>query len=277
MSNKGVKGMKMYILDLGYMEMDMNNMLAGMAMGVSFNQTPPCVWGKIPVWAVLIDHPEKGWILYDTGCAPDAMEDGWPDIAKIMSPMFQTEENHIVNQLAKVGITPADVKTVVLSHGHYDHAGGLKLFTEAEVIWAEGDFLHAMKHLYGDPNAPGMPFIRKELMDIHPKKITFIDEAIEVAPGVEAIPMSGHTPGVLALVVHLEGKSYIFPGDNVDLMANLGDGVNFRAAGPAYDSLGWSKSLKQVVKLGKEYDAEIIAAHDMAQFEGLKKAPEFYA
>ena len=42
-----------------------------------------------------------------------------------------TEENLPAGQLAKIGLTPADVTHVVVTHTHFDHAGGLGDFPGA--------------------------------------------------------------------------------------------------------------------------------------------------
>ena len=62
--------MKVYILDNGWLECDANWMVAMSVVGTKGNPHPQARWIKIPVYAVLIDHPE-GKFLYDTGCCAD--------------------------------------------------------------------------------------------------------------------------------------------------------------------------------------------------------------
>ena len=66
--------MKLYILDNGFLECDQNWMVAMSVLVTKDNTNPRINWIKIPVFAVLIDHPD-GKILYDTGCHPDAMKE----------------------------------------------------------------------------------------------------------------------------------------------------------------------------------------------------------
>ena len=50
--------MKVYVLDTGYLETDKNNVVGGATIGT---YSSPCVkneWIKLPVMAVLIDHPD---------------------------------------------------------------------------------------------------------------------------------------------------------------------------------------------------------------------------
>jgi hypothetical protein len=55
--------MKVYVLDTGYLETDKNNVVNGATMGTYSNPHVKNEWIKLPVMAVLIDHPD-GKILY---------------------------------------------------------------------------------------------------------------------------------------------------------------------------------------------------------------------
>ena len=96
------------------------------------NPNPPAEFVEFPVYAVLIDHPE-GKILFDTGCNPDGMgEEGrWPQGIQTLFPAFQSEECYLINRLEQLKVRPEDIKYVVASHLHLDHAGCLELFTNA--------------------------------------------------------------------------------------------------------------------------------------------------
>lgn len=72
------ENIKVYILNNGWLECDKNAMVSGSTQGTKSRPVVTNEWIKIPVMAVLIDHPE-GKILYDTGCHPAAMEGYWPE------------------------------------------------------------------------------------------------------------------------------------------------------------------------------------------------------
>ena len=122
------KKTRFYILDNGYMEMDQNWIVQNFFTWANANEKEKkAVWLRVPVYCVLIDHPDRGWILYDCGVDPRAMIDAWPAPNQLFFPYTHTEEQLLVNQLAKVGLKPEDITTVVVSHGHVDHVGNLPL------------------------------------------------------------------------------------------------------------------------------------------------------
>ena len=83
------------------------------------------------------------------------------------------------------------LKKLFLSHGHYDHTGGLKWVIEQtgniEVVAHPAVF---SRHMHFDPRKPldshryiGCPFTRKELEDLG-ARFTFLDYAQETDPGI---------------------------------------------------------------------------------------------
>ncbi len=80
-----------------------------------------------PVNAFLIDHP-AGLCLFDAGQRSEAAGGGyfprWHPFFRLAR--FELGPNdEVVSQLRRLGIHPADVRRVVLSHLHTDHVGGL--------------------------------------------------------------------------------------------------------------------------------------------------------
>lgn len=92
---------------------------------------------KFPAAVVLIKHQTKGYILFDTGYAQRFMTETekFPySIYRKLTPVFFTEEQAIVHQLAKDGIKAEEITTIILSHFHGDHTAGLKDFPHAEIV-----------------------------------------------------------------------------------------------------------------------------------------------
>jgi glyoxylase-like metal-dependent hydrolase (beta-lactamase superfamily II) len=231
-------------------------------------------WIKIPVYAVLIDHP-TGKILYDLGCHPDAMQGYWPQGLLSAFPYYYNAGQRLEEQLALTGTKPEDIKTVVLSHLHLDHAGNLHLFSHADVYVHRKDFEYGqtLVHLSPDPAKHGA-YVKADL-EVPVKQFHLVDKDFELAPGVEIITLPGHTPGLLGVIVHLEKDgTLIFPQDALYTRENYGPPA--KASGIMYDTLAFFDSVEKVREYAKKYDARVMFSHDMEFFQTMKRAPDFY-
>ncbi len=114
-----------------------------------------------PLLAHVIEHPE-GVFVVDVGetrrtlagleeAAPDAFT-RWLFRTKFDGTVDEGEE--LVEQLPSVGVDPASVGTIVVSHLHFDHVGGLASFPEARVVMSRVEYESQLK---GD-GIPGISF-----------------------------------------------------------------------------------------------------------------------
>jgi N-acyl homoserine lactone hydrolase len=91
----------------------------------------------LPIYAWAIEHPE-GVIVVDTGETARVSEPGyfprWHPYFKLACREWVEPEQEIGPQLRTVGIEPSDVRWVVLTHLHTDHAGGLAHFRDSECL-----------------------------------------------------------------------------------------------------------------------------------------------
>ena len=69
------------------------------------------------------------WILWDTGLDDGLMNE--PGGKVVAHNIRGIVTRPIAGQLDEIGVKPADVKTVILSHAHFDHVGNCKLFPHA--------------------------------------------------------------------------------------------------------------------------------------------------
>ena len=110
--------------------------------------TPKSRWTWIPVPAFLVEHPTAGPILIDTGLDASVAEDPARNLGRRHKLTFKERMEAgqaVPAQLEALGIAPGDVRLVVMSHLHYDHASGIGQFpgatfvvTRAEWEWAAG-------------------------------------------------------------------------------------------------------------------------------------------
>lgn len=86
----------------------------------------------------LMLHPRAGPVLIDTGYTPQATSGAGRGAAlrlygAILKPRLNAAEQPLP-VLARFGLTPRDVRTVIVTHFHADHISGLSLFPNARFI-----------------------------------------------------------------------------------------------------------------------------------------------
>ncbi|MBQ9828167.1 MAG: N-acyl homoserine lactonase family protein [Lachnospiraceae bacterium] len=266
---------KIYVLDCGTMGADKNMTLMGGVIGTADNKKIENVWVEFPLQAFLIETENDGYILFDTGANPRVAEPGyWPASTLEVWPTTVSEEQHLENQLAKCGVKPEDIKTVVISHCHQDHMGNIGLFKHADVYVPKKEFMNGltMVHLTDDPNTYG-PYIQPEL-DTRVKQYHLIEEDFELAPGIEVIMIPGHTLDQLGLVVKSDNGNYVIPADALYGPANYGPPAQLSCC--FCDSVAFINSIEKIRKIVDKLNAKIFWSHDGETFKDTKKAPEFY-
>jgi metallo-beta-lactamase class B len=101
-------------------------------------------------------------------------------------------EDEIVGGLKKVGLDPATVKYVIVSHGHSDHDEGARLFQErygARIVMGGPDWELIEK----GPDMPGgKP--KRDIVGVDGQKITLGDTSVTL------VATPGHTPGTLSML-----------------------------------------------------------------------------
>ena len=270
-----LKGLKTYILHLGDGNLDSNYMVRDDTCASTEFPEEKHRWDRHPYVAVLIDHPECGWILYDTGPSRTPKED-WTDSMLYRCIPELPEETSMENQLKLAGVAPKDIKHVVMSHLHMDHFGNAKLFADtADFYVAKREMEEAALMILQKPDpewAAQFWYLRSEVFQTV-KSWTYIDHEYELFPGIDVILLPGHTACVLGLLIHNENQPVLVVGDAINNIRNY----NGMPPGPQFDSVGWRASVQKVHELQRKYNAQLVFGHDANQFYNeLKLAPAYY-
>lgn len=230
---------------------------------------------EVPVPFCLIDHP-RGKVLFDTGNALEVVNnkhEHWGGVVAAYDPVM-TEEQWCVNAIKKVGCAPEEIKYVILSHLHLDHAGGVGHFPNARYV-VQRDELHFA--YVPDPYMKGA-YIRKDF----DKDVDWMilegwrDDRFDLFGDgtIEIWFTPGHTPGHQSMLVNLQNSGpMFFAADSCYTQANLVEGV--------LPGLMWSagetvKSVQRMRYLQETLGVQIITGHDPESWKSVKQAPEYY-
>ena len=93
---------------------------------------------QIPITCYVV-RTSDAIILFDTGVAPRAV----PGLMRNDPFARFTDEDLLVHRLDGLDLSPSNVDLVVLSHLHYDHAGGAALFSESELVVQKDEYSYA--------------------------------------------------------------------------------------------------------------------------------------
>jgi glyoxylase-like metal-dependent hydrolase (beta-lactamase superfamily II) len=126
----------------------------------------------------------------------------------------------LLKNLQAEGITPKDIDTVVLTHGHPDHLGGNTIddelaFPDARfIMWKDEWSFWTSEPMDEHVEEILLKIARKNLLPIK-DKLVLIDHEEEVVPGIYAIPAPGHTPGHMTLDISSRGDHLLCISDAV--------------------------------------------------------------
>lgn len=175
----------------------------------------------LPIHAWLIDHPE-GPILVDSGETCRVCGKGyfprWHPYYRKSTDFAITADDEVGPALARLGLRVADVRKVLLTHLHTDHAGGLHhlrastVYVSAEewrIAQGVGGALRGyLAHHWPQDFRPRFYDFSGPAMGPFPRSC-----AITKAGDVIVVPTPGHTPGHVSVIVRTGGLSYFLAGD----------------------------------------------------------------
>lgn len=179
-------------------------------------------WSEpLPIYAWVIEHPE-GLTVVDTGETSRASYEGyfpaWHPYYRLGVRMQVTSEQEIGPQMLQLGLNPREVRWLLMTHLHTDHAGGLAYFRDARIVISRAEFQAAQGLgglLAGYLRQHWPPWLQPELVD-------YPDGPLENFPGchtlsragdLHLVPTPGHSPGHQSVVLQDRDQTYFFAGD----------------------------------------------------------------
>ena len=163
--------------------------------------------------------------------------------------------------LERFGVRVGDIRDVVITHLHYDHAGNLDRFPNAQFHLQDRE----MSYATGRCMCHGLlrhPFSVEDvtLMVSHvfSDRVVFHDGCGEIVPGVTLHHVGGHSDGLQVVRVETERGAVVLASDALHFYGNMHRGIPFPVLYNIGDMCaGW----KLVERLAGDRD-RVIPGHD---------------
>ncbi len=251
---------RIYVLDGGTLTVDSSLMVPGKNPGTPL---------AIPVQYFLLET-SKGYVLVDTGNDPDVIDDPervWGPVLSGAAQPVMEPRHHPAEQLRLAGVELADVRMVIYTHLHHDHAGAARLFPKARHVVQRAEYRWA----FHPDRFNQLPYVPSDFS--HDLDWQLAEGDWVVQPGIHLVSTPGHTPGHQSIVLWdvPDSGTVILAGDAIYCCENVERDV---PPGLNTDAGSASASMHRLTALAQATDASLIVSHDLEFFATLPKAPE---
>jgi glyoxylase-like metal-dependent hydrolase (beta-lactamase superfamily II) len=182
-----------------------------------------------PLWSKTVEVDERNTIPQDTTCLlvegegrRVLIDTGYgPKIGEKQRRIISSEPGDpLARSLEARGLTRDDIDTVILSHLHFDHAGGgvsqtddgqlVPAFRNAEYVVQRREWeIATARH---PELLPAYPL--ENILPLEDSgRLRFIDGDVEILPGIRSVVTGGHTEAHMMVVIESQGKKAAFLAD----------------------------------------------------------------
>ena len=254
-----------------------NGRLAGLhALGIGVSKEDMI---EIPIVSFLVEHP-SGPVLVDTGLHPSCAIDPKKNFGRVGALAFRGMKmgpnGTVRDQLLERGIEARDVRLVVMTHLHVDHASAMSEFPNATFVFSKREWEAATEgrgwqHGYHKPQFDhGFDYRTLDFEEADTDSYATFGRSFDLLGdgSIRAVYTPGHTHGHMSVVLRLaEGREALVAGDAIYTRHQLEtEHLPYRLE----DEHFYRRSLKEIeLYVQTKPDALVIPGHDMAEWKKL--------
>jgi glyoxylase-like metal-dependent hydrolase (beta-lactamase superfamily II) len=236
---------------------------------------------RIPVPAFLVEHPGVGPMLIDTGLHPSVAVDPKQNFGRLLAYNYRglkmTAEQAVPAQLRVRGLDAADIRFVLMSHMHVDHASAISEFPDATFVLSqqEWDQLPDGKATEGYVKRQydyGFDYRTFDFESRGTESFATFGRSFDLFGdgSVRAVFTPGHTHGHTSYVLRLRDREVLIACDAAYTMRTLDeDALPYKMA----DEHHFRRSLREIQRYREQTPgALVIPGHDWNSFSALDPA-----
>jgi N-acyl homoserine lactone hydrolase len=212
----------------------------------------------MPVSCYLIRHGDR-LVLFDAG-----LDSALAARSQRQNGQTLSLKRTLADQFKEIGVDPAKVGTLIVSHYHGDHHGQAETVANARLLIGAGD----AAALRGEDEKGALaPWLegRRPVEEISADRDLFGDGRVIV------LHTPGHTPGHLSLLVKLQGKAFLLTGDLVHDRDQLAER---KPSGNHVDKVRGKAEIERIIALAEREKAAIVVGHDQDDLALLPAFPK---
>lgn len=209
--------LKIHVFETGNMEGDAWGVYVGGKGKIDMDQP-----------SFLIEHPDKGLLLFEAGFSPNVAKEGVNYVGKFLFhsgllAMHQDLNQDVKSQLLHHGFHLDSIRYIIPSHFHPEHAGAIEEFETSTIMIDQRELDYIMER-------PKYNFLKKEFDEIEDWFIIPFVNNFQPFDGIYdvygdgsvfIVSSPGHTPGHLSLLLNTEEGPIMLTGDVAWRMKNL--------------------------------------------------------
>ena len=211
-----------------------------------------------PDAALAIDY--YFWVIREPGGAVTLVDTGFAPAAG--DRRGRAWDSTPAQALPSLGIDPGAVKSVVVTHAHWDHIGNLHQFPAAEIIMARAEYdfwispLARRTHFAAHAEPGEIAYLEKASAE---GRLTLFSGQRTQRPGIELIEVGGHTPGQLIVTVITATGTVVLASDALHFYE---EAEQMRPFAVLTDLPGMYRAYDLLNDLARQPGTWLVAGHD---------------
>jgi N-acyl homoserine lactone hydrolase len=230
-----------------------------------------------PINVYVIEHSD-GLVLFDSGQDRRSVTEGDYFPGGIVGYFYRRlarfsigDEDTLTRQLAAIGYNVADVRTVVLSHLHQDHIGGIAELPNAQIVVSTDEW-RGLSSPFAELDGilkhhilqPGIDWLQVQTESVVDPAIAPFTSAYDLAGDgtLLLLPTPGHTPGSMSLLVLDAGVPIVLLVGDLTYDVRLMHDEHVPGVGNHKALVRTTRAVNELVK--RNPGLVVLAAHDPA-------------